>query len=295
MFEVAGRRIKVATGIRTQTVNICTSAGRWGEYEFIVRMRPPFTTEAELVSKRFASINQLIAHLRDAYAGEMEVSPGLSPCASVGAGASVASKPRHIDISHVPLSSWAERARAATESAINQLVLEFMMHPYHHRVEHSIHCRLFELMADQSALQLALPFGRKWATQPIHKEWPESSPRPEKGNRRGNFDLVVLSPEIVRDATILEFRRGTIRPSLAIEMGLDYKLGHLQADIQKLKNSGILDSYVIHLVRQDVPDDFESVERCLLEYGSRSAYVRHMGTRVRYKRLEDPRIEETSA
>jgi hypothetical protein len=292
MFEVGERRIKVVTGRRTQTVNICTSAGQAGEYEYVLRLRPPFTSESELVSQAFSSIDQLTAYVRLVHGGELEKTPGLE--ATQQAGPSAGSEARGIDLSHVPLSAWAEKARAATESAINQLVFEFAEHPYHHRREHSIHCRLFELMADRPDLQVELPFG-KWATQPIHKEWPEYAVRPEKGNRRGNFDLVVLSPELIREATLDEFLSGTIRPSLVIEMGLDYRYDHLMKDVRKLKNSGIRDSYVIHLVRQDVPDNFESVEGLLLDCGFRSAYVRHMGSRVRYKLVEDTRIREESA
>lgn len=288
MFEVAGRRVKVVTGRQTQTVNVCTSSGQEGQYDIVVRLRPPFTSEALLISARFRSVEEMVSYLRSRHSAELEGSRTSSAGSAPRASAAPA-KPK--DVAHVPLTSWGQRARAATEESIDALVSEFIRHPYLHRVEHSIHCRLFELMADRAPLHDELHFGR-WVTQPIHKEWPEYVPRPEKGNRRGNFDLVVLSPDVVSPAGLGEFRNGTIRPSIVIEMGLDYRYGHLSGDVSKLRNSVIRDSYLIHLVREGVPDDYPAVERLLLDCGFKTAYVRHTGDRVRFKLIGDAAIRE---
>jgi hypothetical protein len=212
MFEICGRRVKVVTGPKSQTVNVCT------------------------------------------------------------------------------LSNWEITARRVTEAAIDQLVKEFVRYPYLHRCEHSIHCRLYELMVANKQLAEKLVFSH-WVTQPVHKEWPEFIPRP--GHRRGAFDLVVLAPDSVAAASLSDFQDGRIRPSLVIEMGLDYKYEHLSNDEQKLRNSGIADSYLIHLARQDVTDNFPKVESLLLKCGFKSAYVcHHRGKTARYKLVGDDSVTE---
>ena len=75
-----------------------------------------------------------------------------------------------------------------------------------------------------------------------------------------------------------------------IEVGLDYKLTHLKADVEKLKNSGIEDSYLVHLVRQDVADDFDAVEQFLLGCGLRTGYARLTSARAFYKLTNDEKI-----
>jgi hypothetical protein len=283
VFTVCGRRVKLSTGAKTQTVNICTPAGVHGEYEYVIRFhRPDAVTEPYLGRQRPGSVPEFVKFLIDVCGGDLEQSPHQHERVEMKAAKA-----------HRPPSEWEIAARDATESAINQLVLEFVERPYLHRVEHSIHCRLFQLMAAQPAFHGQLSFG-KWTTQAIHKEWPEYVVRPEKGNRRGAFDLVVLSPDAVRNASLRQFRDGVIRPSIVIEMGLDYGYSHLSGDVRKLRNSGIGYSYLVHLARQNVPGDFAAIERLLGECGFESAYVRHTGTRARYKLVGDGRMHEKS-
>ena len=273
--------MKLATGSRTQTVNICTSAGVHGEYEFVIRFhRPDAVSESYLRSVRLSSIEKFVQLLQSQHGGDLEQSPG-QLLAKTPIGAPL----------RVSLTDWELAAREATETAIDQLAREFIEHPYLHRVEHSIHCRLFQLMSAIAPLDQRLALGA-WATQPIHKEWPEFLPRPEKGGKRGNFDLAVLSPDAVAVASLRDFRTGTIRPCIAVEMGLDYGQAHLAGDIRKFRNSGIPDSYLIHLARPDAPSSDSSVERLLLDCEFKSVYVRHLGDRVRYKLLGDAAIKE---
>jgi len=191
-------------------------------------------------------------------------------------------------------SAWERTAKLAVEQAIDQLVLEFMEFPYLHRVEHSIHCELFRILSNRKIFSRTYPMGR-WVSQPVHKEWPEYLPRPEKGNRRGNFDLCVLSPESLRTCSFEEFRAGRIRPSIVIEIGLDYDLSHLRADAEKLKNSGISASYLVHLVRQDVGDDFDAVEEFLLQVEAKAAYARLTSSHAFYKLINDDEIQSIEA
>ena len=276
----------MVTGTKSQTVNVCTKTNTLGQYDYILRIHPPFIQEAHLSRRSFSSLDQFVDYVRQEHGADLEKAPG---------------KTHNVKRALCPAlpvlgdpSPWVIAARKATEQCIDQLVLEFVKRPYLHRVEHSIHCRLFQLLSDRPELQADLPFGH-WVTQPIHKEWPEHVPRPEKANRRGNFDLVVLSPEAVGAASRKDFRNGNICPDVVIEMGLDYGYDHLAGDVRKLANSGIRYSYLIHLARQDVTDDFEGAERLLINCGFKSAYVRHMGTRVRYKLIGDSSFREHDA
>ncbi|WP_417910228.1 hypothetical protein [Candidatus Electronema sp. PJ] len=281
MFEICGRRVKVVTGPKSQTVNICTPDGIHGVYDYIIKFyHPRFVTEAELAHMSFSSIEAVVAFLKNECSGDLEKAPSSpieKPLAQVPAAGLK------------PLSNWEITARRVTESAIDQLVEEFVRYPYLHRCEHSIHCRLYELMVANEQLAEKLVFSH-WVTQPVQKEWPEFIPR--LGKRHGAFDLVVLAPDSVATASLSDFQDGRIRPSLVIEMGLDYPYKHLSNDAQKLRNSGIADSYLIHLTRQHVTDNFHDVESLLLDCGFKSAYVWHRGTTARYKRVSDDSVTE---
>lgn len=145
--------------------------------------------------------------------------------------------------------SWLQRVVVLVEHAIDQLVLEFIALPYLHRVEHSLHCELYALLTANRTLGRPYELADGAWTQLVHKEWPETVARPDKAGRRGNFDMVVLDPAAVRDATIAEFQNGLIRPAVVIEIGLNYGAQHLRGDVDKLKNSAIERSYVVHLAR----------------------------------------------
>jgi hypothetical protein len=135
------------------------------------------------------------------------------------------------------------------ETAIDSLVDNFTREPYIHRCEHSIHCELYSMLTVHRALQglhrLRGDAGR--STNLIHKEWPETKPRPEKRRRRGNFDLAILDPEDIPEHTVEDFTAGRIRPAFVVEMGLNYGLDHLKDDDRKLKNSGCCCGYLVHL------------------------------------------------
>jgi hypothetical protein len=132
--------------------------------------------------------------------------------------------------------AWLHEAIDKTEEAIDALVREFLETPYLHRVEHSLHLRLYGLVRSRfddvaNTFQIGHELG---ATQLVHKEWPETFPRPEKNDRRGNFDIVVLSPKLLASCkTIEEFRQGRLPAPIVIEMGLDYEVHHLAKDARK--------------------------------------------------------------
>ena len=295
MLYICGRKIIVKTGTKSQTVNICKSNNILGDYDYTVRLRPPFIDENTLRNKGFTTIDDLVRYLQKQHYGDIEQTPVTRPAGSSGPtsqtamGSRLESATTRVLIDPQPRSSWESNARAAVEQSIDQFIIEFIEFPYLHRVEHSVHCELFQILAQRKIFSRAYPMGR-WLTQPIHKEWPEYLARPEKGNRRGNFDLSVLAPERLKSCSFSEFREGRVRPSIVIEVGLDYVLAHLTADAAKLKNSGIEDSYLVHLVRQDVTDNFDAVEQFLLGCGLRTGYARLTSNRAFYKLTNDEKI-----
>jgi hypothetical protein len=94
---------------------------------------------------------------------------------------------------------WISDATDEIDNAIDTLAVEFANFPYLHRVEHSLHVRLCAILRKQAAyLSLQFQIGDNLGvTQLVHKEWPETFARPEKNGRRGNFDVVVLSPALL--------------------------------------------------------------------------------------------------
>src|SRR5690348_4298111 len=66
-------------------------------------------------------------------------------------------------------------ARTVVEECIDRLVASFQRDPCIHRVEHSLHIQLFNMLAESAELGGAPhPIGRTgFSTGLIHKEWPE--------------------------------------------------------------------------------------------------------------------------
>jgi len=81
MLNICGRKVKVVTGKKSQTVNICTSDNFNGVYDYIVRLRPPFIRENTLCDKEFATIDELVRYLQGDHSGQIEKTPvnGSSP------------------------------------------------------------------------------------------------------------------------------------------------------------------------------------------------------------------------
>lgn len=285
MFFVAGRKVKVATGAKTQTVNICTDANLLGEYDYILRLHESLATEEELVEQRFSSIVGLIRYLQSTHHAAIEQSPVSAVDMTT------------MEVVHPPdssMSAWEAEVVAIVEEAIDQLVTDFVAIPYLHRVEHSIHCELYRLLKNHPLLAATYPMGSD-TSQCVHKEWPEYIVRPGHGNYRGNYDLAILSPEVLATASVDEFRFGRLRPTVAIEIGLNYDLGHLQADAAKLANSGLVHSYLIHLVRADYTDNFSAIERFVAESRIKVAYARVEFRRASYKLVNESTIRRWEA
>ncbi len=196
-----------------------------------------------------------------------------------------------------PEDSWLQDARAATDRAVNALVDEFLQKPYLHRVEHSLHARLHALLTSDSVLSREVELQGGQRTQLVHKEWPETTPRDsaKKARHRGLFDLAVLAPSQLNQASLPQFRQGRIRPPIAIEVGLDYGLRHLKQDIGKLKNSHVTRAYLVHLSRVPVLEP-EEIESTLLDLPVdwRTACVQlHASTgATRYKHVDQSEFHD---
>lgn len=199
-----------------------------------------------------------------------------------------------------------ETVKKILETAIDSLVDNFAREPYIHRCEHSIHCELYNMLIVHRALQGLYPLnneGRK--TTLIHKEWPETNPRPVKKGRRGNFDLAILDPAEIRDSTVTKFTEGRITPAFVVEMGLKYGLDHLRDDDDKLSNSGFnkknnkckKHGYLVHLWQPHkgiIKEDVEKLMNWIPESKNMVAAVMFLKGEVMVKHLGDTNLGNIS-
>ena len=72
MIEICGRKIKIAIGSKSQTINICTKDNQHGKYEFVIRLYPPFIEQGTIIQSNFASIDQLVRFLCNEKGGKLE-------------------------------------------------------------------------------------------------------------------------------------------------------------------------------------------------------------------------------
>lgn len=289
-----GKDIYLVTGRITQTVNVCTEDKRRGEYDWTVRLTSNHFVSADDIRQR-TSIDDLISWLTHEKLGLIERSPS---------GIEIEYLPKG-EIESLPIipqrplepedSVWVARAMRIVENCIDELVLEFLDMPYLHRVEHSIHTRLYSILSNQPHFDRHFSLAETgMLTQPIHKEWPETIPRPEKGNRRGNFDLAILSPGRLRTCSLKDFSDGLMAPAVAIEMGLNYKEGHLSHDAEKLLNSQVLHGYLVHLVREKPHEQTidETIRRLQTEGTIKVAFARVAKGQKFVKLLNDMDVHE---
>ncbi|MEX5635731.1 hypothetical protein [Parafrankia sp. FMc2] len=232
-FEVAGRRVFVSTGEKTQTVNVCTPANRRGEYEVRYHLPAAARIAAEDLPQ-LASLTQLEDWLLSVRSARRE-SPAGAPLPLPSVPAAAATEP------------WLAAVIPLVERAIDTLVDDFVAHPYRHRVEHSLHLALFRGLVENTELDILTPIGTSGSrTGLVHKEWPMPA---GDHDRRGLFDLALLTPDQLAAASLDQFRQGRIVPPIAIELGLDYGHAHLLQDLAGLVGSGVPYGYVVHLSR----------------------------------------------
>lgn len=285
-FYIGDRKVKVVTGKKSQTINVYEDSGEEASYDPRLRINNPnnFVTQESLQIQNFPSVQAMITFLVD-------------ECGALNEGRrqiGVGGQPKAVRQIIPGNRQWASRVIPEVEKAINTLVDEFCRFPYLHRVEHSIHCELYRHLIQSKILNQLIQLS-EFNTGTVHKEWPETRPRPDKGNRRGNFDIAIIAPPATNtlSVSIDDFLDGRIEPAVVIELGLDYGLAHLKDDAEKLKNSDVENGYLVHLARQKGGPQYE-VDEYVLELmenegngGPRIAYVKVDAEKIRYRRLRD--------
>ena len=276
---IGGRRVFLNTGEKTQTVRVCDANNRRGDYEWIIRTFAPVrVTEAEVAAQ--SNVNDLITWLKNIKRGKVEKEP------LPEAGATREALPRPEEE-----NTWIEIAVVVVEQAIDQLVQEFLRAPYLHRVEHSLHARLFANLAVHDLFRGEIPLSNApYVTQPIHKEWPETIP--QENCRRGNFDLAILPPHALNSCSIDDFRAGRIAAPIVIEMGLDYGAAHLAEDAEKLINSEVPHGYLVHFTRKTTDEQTEKTIRDPGGFGRIHTAFASVHPRPRYKFVRGKEIVE---
>jgi len=234
-FWLDDRRVIVRTGTKSQTVNVCTPENAPGQYEAVYRL-PILSAIAAPDVPEMADLHAFgtwVVETRNALLEGPSGQPVVP--AAVGIGA--------ID------EAWLRAAVEKVEQAVDLLVDDFAEHPYRHRVEHSLHLQLYRALAGHQIFDVLVPIGgSSLRAGLIHKEWPETQPGKD-ADRRGLFDLAVLAPSQLAQASIDQYRQGRIHAPIVVEVGLDYGRAHLEQDLEKLRNSDVPHAYVVHFSR----------------------------------------------
>ncbi len=277
-----GRQVVLVRGTRTQTVNVRTLDGPAGAYDYVYRL---------LIAERVEPAD--LAELADAAALHDWVAShgGIEEQRS---GRSSRPVLRLVDVEADP--DWLAAATAAVEKVLDEVVTEFVAHPYLHRVEHSLHAELYSRLKAQAALSGQFPLCTDELTQLVHKEWPETRPDLSDGasGKRGAFDLALISPQGIAAARLDQFQQGRIAASIVVEVGLDYGLKHLENDGKKMLDSGVRAPYLLHLSRVRDVNAAEIEAYASASPGNlRVAYVHHdPGGSTRYKHLYDAQVRQ---
>ena len=293
-----GKKIKIKNGRKTQTVNIYTDKLKHGEYDYIVRMSglDNFVKGNEINDKNFIEVNELIEYLKEYHYGVVEKSPQNKSFENYNDYKTGNIRtPNHAEFGK---DGWIKEAVPESEKIINNFLKKFIDFPYLHRVEHSIHCDLYNFFVSDDLFNDIVELTDRTKIQILHKEWPEYIPRENKNNRRGNFDMAILAPESIKNKSINDFIYGRIEAPIVVEMGLNYKIDHFTEDFKKLKNSNVYRGYLLHLVRKEVVND-NSIEPLLLKIEEqykniKVGYVRHTAKGVRFKLIGDKEISKIS-
>jgi len=312
--RIADRLVFVNTQ-KTQTVKICTPQNRRGVYEKYYRIEPPYVLPQQKMESTVSQFNsiadleQWLVNDRKAYREtDNEVRPPvkqpIGDTSESGINDDLGTEVREAVAEVLELLNpdryspdedpWLPQAANLVEESIDYLIQEFLDCPYLHRVEHSIHAQLFHILVSHEELAKRVILGDGFAkTQLIHKEWPESVAR--ENNRRGNFDLAVLSPQLIKTCpSISAFRSGYLEAPIVIEMGLDYDAEHLARDALKLINSKPKRGYLIHLVRE-LPRE-RSTEKIVLgietRFAIKTAYAWTSSGQSAFKLINDRSITE---
>ncbi|GLY92835.1 hypothetical protein [Actinoplanes sp. NBRC 103695] len=269
---IEGRLVKI-TRQKRQVVRIraAKDAGKLWEYIFEFATRDEHISRSDI--RQHATVAELVDWLRSRGANQIEDLTDVQL------------------LSTPPDTKWLNKATETVDGAIDELIQSFLTNPHLHRVEHSLHLHLYELLAREEVFQGLHPIGGTGhKTQLIHKEWPETRPRPDKGGR-GNFDFAILAPEQLAEARLDQFTGGHIEAAIVIEIGLNYNYNHLAGDHVKLSESATKAGYLVDLRRIGRRDKMSEDLICSLSDGIKGAfaYVPNGGTAV-IKRVAESKV-----
>ena len=131
MITICGRKVKVDTRTKSQTVNICSSANIHGQYDYVVRLRPPFVAAETLLRQTFNSIEDLVRYLERHHSGEIEKTRTI-PSSSVNSNPIQQSSPGPTSgqalielFRSAAVNSFASMAAAASALSVDELLLKF--------------------------------------------------------------------------------------------------------------------------------------------------------------------------
>jgi hypothetical protein len=183
--EVAGRTVIVRRGRKSQTVNIWTPRQVIGDYDAIYRLPIQSAIEEPGDIPEVATLAE--------FATWLTARNGAPEGSSAAHGKTGGLSP----LVRAPINdAWVNDAVLLVEDAIGSLIDLFVSAPYLHRVEHSFHAELISELRKHDKLRAWIEIGAPGRmTQLIHKEWPETVVRVDRGKtveRRGLFDIVVL-------------------------------------------------------------------------------------------------------
>ncbi|GAA3717333.1 hypothetical protein GCM10022399_37430 [Terrabacter ginsenosidimutans] len=154
---------------------------------------------------------------------------------------------------HPVEAAASDQSVDAVERCITKLLEEFIRHPFAHRVEHSLHVDLYHSLLQMPAFDQMVRIGNSpHVTRLVHKEWPsvEAVSLRDSRPRRQSYDIAVLDPKSVENSTLNDFSAGRIPAHVAVELGLDYSLKHLDGDIEKLRVNSVERGYLVHFSRK---------------------------------------------
>lgn len=190
-------------------------------------------------------------------------------------------------------------AVAVVEQSVEDLLQSFLRQPFAHRVEHSLHVDLYHSIRTAALLAQDVRIGdSEFSTRLVHKEWPSSEPFSVRGvrERRQSYDIAVLDPRDVARGTLSDLIEGRFRSPIALELGLDYSLDHLQGDLDKLQHNSVMHPYVVHFSRRRTRHA-TAVEESILGAGHARTAFAHLdleSREFRWKGLNDRAIRVTS-
>lgn len=281
---VDDRLVVVRIGRKSSTISICTPDNKPGTYERRFRLSPSVVLDGTDIAAN-STIPEMLSWI-----------DGLGPDAHEDSANSGRRLLPPLVTEPVADHAWLAAATRVVDTEINDLVRGFVAEPYMHRVEHSVHAQLYARLAahtDIFGVQALGATGR--STQLIHKEWPETIADTEAGsNRRGAYDLAILTPDRLVAATLDQFRYERIEATVVIEMGLNYGMTHLQQDYDKLVVNNVHTGYLVHLSRDGARSaEVESfLERTDRVTNIKIAYAHgpEVASERRIKLLDDPKV-----